>query len=270
MIPILVVSQFVFGLFAGIIGVFVVLAIIQHFTDKFEERHKITRMSPPPTKFNYERSAEWLNTLFARAYKESTKSDMLFPVVSHICHKVAENEQMIRRLSLVDFSLGINPPKIKSIKIMPDINGDFVVLFFDFSPELNVNIDLVLCLVKSINITVMAGCAVFFQGVKGGVNLMIPESKGDCKFSISKDIEINVEVGARIGDVRFNTDEYKGVWEKIKKLVISVIKGIEVKFALSMPENNDHPKQEKPPKSSSNPILITNVSLIKPIHYLFL
>ena len=271
MIPLFFVLSFFAGLVFGIIAVFAVLAFIQRiFFNKFEKRHKISLPSPPPAKFNVDMSTKWLNTLFERVYYETTKSNNLFPIVSYFCQKVASNEKTIHRLSLIDFTVGHNAPRLNSVRIKPGVNGDSVIIFFDFSPELDVNVDLIMHISKAINFTIMAGCAVFFQSLRGGISITIPENDGQCKIRFTEDLEMNIEVGARIGGVAFNTDEYKFIWEKVKKLIETCIKNIDIKFMLEMPEKKEKDDLFKPQKSSDAAVFTSKTTLTKPTHILFL
>ena len=271
MIPLFFITAFFTGLVFGVLAVFALLALIQRvFYNKYEKRHKISLPSPPPAKFNVDMSTQWLNTLFERTYYEFTKSSNLFPIVSYFCQKVASNEKTIHRLSLIDFTVGHNAPKLNSVRIKPGINGDSVIIYFDFSPELDVNVDLIMHIAKAINITIMAGCAVFFQSLRGGVSILIPENEGQCKVSFTDDVEMSIEVGARIGEVAFNTDEYRFIWQKVKKLIETCIKNVNIRFMLEMPENKEKDDLYKPQKSSENAVFRSSTTLARPTHILFL
>ena len=270
MIPLFLVFSFTLGLVFGLIFVFVVLAIIQRFSTKYSQRHKITYTSPPLVKYNVEFSSTWLNILFERTYFELTKSDNLTPIVRYFCEKVASNEKSIHRLSLVDFSVGHNSPKLNSICLKPDVNGDSIVISFDFSPELDVNVDIAMSIVKVITIPIMAGTAVFFQSIRGGISIVIPENDEKCRISFKEGLDMNIEVGARIHETYYNTDEFKFIWEKVKSLIKTCIKNVEIKFTLEMPEQKKKNELEKPQKSFNKKVVKTNVKLMKPIPYLFL
>lgn len=273
MIPLIFCLSLISGIASGFIAVFACLIVIYRMNNVRTPRKVNYDIIEPEFEYNTDLTTKWLNRLLKKLYHEATKSDMLYPIVYFGCKNVAESEKTISRLTLCSFSLGQTPPSLKSVRIVSNGEKDFCQFNFNFSPELNLNLDIELQLYAGINIMINAGCAVFLQYLRGGLNLAIPKSYGVGNIFFSPDIDMNIVVGAAINEVYVNSDEYAGTWERIKKIAEGVIRKVNIKIPLEVPEPKpkvENVKSEVKPEPKKKGFFNVKVSVQKPTEILMI